>query len=84
MSVLATQPRRGRARGSDCEHRVLALWGQADGEPTLDELVSETWVGLVAHQVVPCPVCGGDLAASEGAHARPTEGRCGDCGTTLS
>jgi hypothetical protein len=53
------------------------------GEPTLDELVSGIWEGLVAHQRVPCPWCGGDMTPVYSAHARPTAGRCVDCETTL-
>jgi ssDNA-binding Zn-finger/Zn-ribbon topoisomerase 1 len=61
-----------------------ALFDGPGGEPTLDELVSGVWEGLAAREQVPCPVCGGQMVAGYGAHARPIEGRCTDCGTTLS
>jgi hypothetical protein len=60
-----------------------SLFDDAGGEPTLDELVSGVWEGLVAHQPVPCPVCGGEMAPVYAAHAQPSAGRCIDCATTL-
>ena len=94
MSVLAAQTRRGRSRMASCEQPgagrrpdaqgEATLFDDLGGEPTLDELVSGAWEGLVAHRPVPCPVCGGQLAAVDDANGRAAEGRCGDCGTTLS
>jgi hypothetical protein len=99
MTVAATQrhPRRVRTRtgigGNDCERPSAAarpaldapsLFTDLGGEPTLDEMISSAWEGLAAHHHVPCPLCGGEMAAVFGAHARPAEGRCGDCGTTFS
>jgi ribosomal protein S27AE len=60
------------------------LFDDLGGEPTLDEVVSGVWEGLTAHQHAACPRCGGGMVAVYGAHARPSAGRCGDCGTTLS
>jgi hypothetical protein len=54
------------------------------GEPTLDEVLSGAWEGLVAHQHVACPVCGGDMTPAYGVHARPIGGRCQSCETELS
>jgi hypothetical protein len=54
------------------------------GEPTLGELVSDVWEGLVAHQRVPCPVCGGEMVPGYGAHAGVAAGRCAECETTLT
>ena len=54
------------------------------GQPTLEELIVGVWDGLVAHQRVPCPLCGGEMAPGDGAHARTLAGRCADCGTSLS
>ena len=93
MTVVATHSRRGRLRAG-CEDRRGAaarpsdeaptLFSESGGEPTLDELMSGVWEGLAAQQRVSCPLCGGGMVAGYGAHARPIEGRCGDCGTTLS
>ncbi len=93
MSVLAAQRRRGRVRTSDCEQgsagsRPAAdsptLFTDVSGEPTLDELVSGVWEGLAAHRAVSCPLCGGEMLAHHGAHARPVVASCRDCATTLS
>ena len=59
------------------------LFTDLGGEPTLGELISGVWEGLAAHHPVPCPLCGGEMNPVYGAHARPSAGRCGDCGTTL-
>jgi hypothetical protein len=75
------QPAVGRRPDGQIEQ---TLFDDLGGEPTLDELVSSTWEGLAAHQHVACPLCGGEMVAVYGAHARPSAGRCGDCGTTLS
>ena len=88
---------RGRAAGgADCDRpdavsrsvqddapKLFADTGPG-GEPTLEEFISSAWEGLAAQHRVPCPLCGGELTAVFGAHARPAAGRCGDCGTTLS
>jgi hypothetical protein len=54
------------------------------GERTLEELILSTWEGLAAHRTVDCPLCGGAMAPQYGAHARPVQARCGECGTRLS
>ena len=75
----------GRAGAGAAETTLFdAGTAQPNGEPTLGELVSDVWEGLVAHQRVPCPVCGGEMAPGYGAHAGVAAGRCGECGTTLS
>ncbi len=51
-------------------------------EMTLDALIRTTWEALADHAT--CPLCAGELVATYGAHARPVEGRCTDCGTTLT
>jgi hypothetical protein len=96
MTALAPQRRGRRARARDrsigpvvdglsapVATAVTSLFDDVGGEPTLDELVSGVWEGLVAHQRVPCPVCGGEMAPVYAAHAQPSAGRCADCGTTL-
>jgi hypothetical protein len=60
------------------------LFDDLGGEPTLDELLSGAWEGLVAHQHVACPVCAGDMTPEYGAHARPIGGRCRSCDAQLS
>jgi hypothetical protein len=54
------------------------------GERTLDDVIVGAWEALSAHRSVACPVCGGELAAEYGAHARPVGGKCRSCGTELS
>ena len=51
--------------------------------PTLDQVITGAWNGLVAHGTVPCPVCGGSLAPRYGAGPAPVGGRCRDCDSTL-
>lgn len=73
------------APGSEAADAVTAtLFDDPGEEPTLDELVSGVWEGLVAHQLVPCPWCGGEMTPVYSAHARPIAGGCGNCETTLS
>jgi hypothetical protein len=60
-----------------------SLFDDLGGEPTLDELLSGAWEGLVAHQHVACPLCGGDMTPEYGAHARPIGGRCRSCEALL-
>jgi hypothetical protein len=54
------------------------------GEPTLDELLTGVWEGLVAHRAVRCPACGGEMKPVYGVHARPVGGRCSRCETEVS
>jgi hypothetical protein len=78
-----TPPRRSRESVPAREPARVA----GDGERSLDELVSTTWIALTAADAAAaaaCFVCGGDLAARYGAGARPVGGRCRDCGSELS
>jgi hypothetical protein len=50
----------------------------------LDEVLVGMWEGLTAHQVVGCPVCGGEMEPEYGVQALPLGGRCRDCGSTLT
>jgi len=54
------------------------------GEPTLEELLAGVWEGLTIHGSAACPVCDAAMEARYGAHARPIDGRCAACGSTLS
>jgi hypothetical protein len=54
------------------------------GEPTLEELIAGVWEGLAVHGTSSCPVCGAEMKARFGAHARPVDGRCAGCGATLA
>lgn len=54
------------------------------GEPTLGELITGVWEGLVAHRAVGCPICGAEMRPVYGVHALPIGGRCTGCGTELS
>ena len=94
MTTLAVQPRERRTRpvrrspasasGRGGDQPAPTLFTDVGGEPTLDDLVTGVWEGLAAQQPAACPLCAGTMIAAYGAHARPTEGRCTDCGTTLS
>jgi hypothetical protein len=94
MTTLTTQRRRGRARGAeDCDRpsastrtaeQLNTLFTDLGGEPTLDEFIAGAWEGLATHDRIACPICGGQMTAVYGAHARPAAGRCEDCGTSLS
>jgi hypothetical protein len=74
---------RPEARRRAVRESAPSLFDSLGGEPTLDELLSGVWEGLVAHQHVACPVCGGDMTPEYGAHARPIGGRCRSCDTQL-
>ena len=54
------------------------------GEPTLAELIAGVWEGLAVHGTSSCPVCGAEMEARYGVHARPVDGRCASCGSTLA
>jgi hypothetical protein len=61
-----------------------SLFDAVGGEPTLDEMLVGAWEGLIAHAVVTCPVCEGEMRPEYGAQSRPVGGRCASCATTLS
>jgi hypothetical protein len=82
MSAAALD--RPRARRSEVGESAPSLFDDLGGEPTLDELLSGAWEGLVAHQHAACPVCSGDMTPEYGVHARPIGGRCGSCDAQLS
>ena len=52
--------------------------------PTLDELITSVWEGLVAGETAGCPACGGAMAPRYAAGASAVGGGCRDCGTQLS
>lgn len=57
------------------------------GEPnrtTLEELIACVWEGLAVRGTSACPICGAEMEARYGVHARPVDGRCSSCGTTLA
>jgi hypothetical protein len=60
-----------------------SLLDPAPYELTLDDLMASAWEGLVAHQTVPCPVCGAEMHPEYAAHTRPIGGRCSSCGSIL-
>lgn len=68
LSMLAGEPRTQEAAG-------LSLAG-----PTLDDVVSRVWEGLVMKLPAACPVCDGEvLPALPGTYG----GSCTSCGTTV-
>jgi len=56
---------------------------RGDG-PTLDELVTGVWEGLVARRVARCPACGGAMRPRHLAGHGCAGGACDDCGAQLS
>lgn len=48
--------------------------------PTLDDVMSRVWEGLVTGLPAACPVCRGEVVPS--VHG-PLHGRCSSCGTTV-
>jgi hypothetical protein len=62
----------------------LRLWGEEGGAPTLDDLLSGAWEGLVSASPTSCPVCDGELVPRWSAGAGVVGGRCRDCGSELS
>jgi hypothetical protein len=99
MTLLDESRRRARTRtrpgqgAAGCERPPAGargaepaptLFTDVGGESTLEALVSGAWEGLAAHHRIACPLCGGEMVAVFGAHARPAAGRCGECGTELS
>jgi hypothetical protein len=48
--------------------------------PTLDDVVTHAWEGLVAGVPAACPVCHGEIEPALGGALR---GHCGTCGVTL-
>lgn len=81
-SAVLTHPRERDRAG----RRHLGFPGHArtaDGETTLDALVSSAWEGLTGRLPVSCPACGGEMLPSgEGSGAQG--GRCRACGSGLS
>ena len=58
---------------------------RVEGEPTLDDLLAGVWEGLSAGRAVRCPVCVGETEPIvPAAGADGINGRCRDCGATLS
>ena len=51
---------------------------------TLEGLICGVWDDVIAEGRATCPLCGGELEGRASAHARSTEGRCRDCGTTIA
>ena len=48
--------------------------------PTLDDVMSRAWEGLVTGLPAACPVCGGEVVPS---FAGSVHGSCSSCGTTI-
>jgi hypothetical protein len=82
--VSAVALDRPGTRHHEAEHPEPSLFDDLGGEPTLDEVLSGAWEGLAAHQLVACPVCGGEMTPRYGVHARPIGGHCGSCDTQLT
>lgn len=79
VAVPAAEPEAGPATVVTAPRPALA-----DGERSLDDLVSATWESLTVAEHAACFICGGDLLPRFGAGARPVGGRCRDCGSELS
>jgi len=53
-------------------------------QPSLEDLVCGLWQEVLTEGHADCPLCGGEMVGRVSAHARATEGRCRDCGTTIA
>ncbi len=80
-TLLLDQAVRGvvPARGDDLDTAAY----RGDG-PTLDDLITGVWEGLVARRVARCPVCGGAMRPRHVAGHGCAGGGCSDCGTQLA
>jgi hypothetical protein len=58
-----------------------AALDRAGEQRTLDDLITAICDALAAGEVVPCPVCGGELEPA--AAGREPTGRCKECGVTF-
>jgi hypothetical protein len=56
----------------------------AEARRTLDDVVSETWEGLLAATPATCPVCENVMTPRWSAGAGVVGGRCGNCGSELA
>jgi len=54
------------------------------GEPTLDEVLVDTWEALLIGRAATCLMCGGSIEPRYSAGHAPVGGRCTSCGTELS
>ena len=94
ISPPTARGRRGADRGAGARRRrgargARAGDGRADGArrpraplagPTLDDVMSRVWEGLVTGLPAACPVCQGEVVPS---FAGPLHGSCSSCGTTI-
>ena len=56
---------------------------RAPAEPTLTDVLTESWNDLRAGTHTECPICSAPMQPRWTATARVLGGRCRDCGTTL-
>lgn len=71
----------GFERESESESPVAA---SADGETTLDEVLTGTWEALLIGRAAICPMCEAPMEPRYSAGHAPVGGRCTRCGTELS
>jgi hypothetical protein len=84
-SQRASRGLRDRGRRSDGGAVRAHLFDvEAHGSGTLDELVTDTWEGLMGGKLVCCPACHGRMEASVAMLGGVEGGECADCGATLS
>ena len=62
---------------------LLAAEAVSPPARSLDDVIADTWDGLVAGEAIACPVCTASMTPRWSAGAGVVGGRCGGCGTTL-
>jgi hypothetical protein len=73
---LDTEPgRRSLFESARSQRRPLCTDG---GRPTLEQVLSSAWEGLLAVGAADCVVCGSQMERAG------ASGRCGGCGTVMS
>jgi hypothetical protein len=71
------------AEGAPRVRREAADPAEGGEGATLEQLIGRLWEEVLAEGAAACPVCGGEMVGRASAHARPTEGCCRQCGTTI-
>jgi hypothetical protein len=64
-------------------HVDRAPAGRRRDAATLEQLIGGLWDEVLSEGRSACPMCGGEMWGRASAHARASEGRCQDCGTTI-
>ena len=85
MTTLLLEPTEGAVGAGPIEAGSTLASAAGPGRgPTLDELITSVWEGLLADETAGCPACGGAMVPRYAAGASAVGGACRDCGTQLS